>query len=121
MYYYGQVGRVTDPNRSGIFNDHNRNKPAADRREHHRQRELPPWRDGALGGLTHDELIRIKLDIIFARLSGLGHSGPESPYGTAGPVVQALCGLTQMAGLPDREPSGWGYSYWLLTCPLTSH
>jgi crotonobetainyl-CoA:carnitine CoA-transferase CaiB-like acyl-CoA transferase len=122
----GQVGRVTDPNQSGIFNNHNRNKLSVVlNMRHPRAREVcrrligesaivsENFRPGVMErwGLAYDELTRIKPDIIFARLSGLGHSGPESPYGTAGPVVQALCGLTQMAGLPGREPSGWGYSY----------
>jgi crotonobetainyl-CoA:carnitine CoA-transferase CaiB-like acyl-CoA transferase len=26
-------------------------------------------------------------------------------------VIQAVCGLTFVSGLPDREPSGWGLSY----------
>jgi crotonobetainyl-CoA:carnitine CoA-transferase CaiB-like acyl-CoA transferase len=122
----GQMGRVSDPNQSGMFNNHNRNKLSVvlNMREP-RGREIcrrliaesdvvsENFRPGVMErwGLTYAELKRIKPDVIFARLSGLGHSGPEAAYGTAGPVVQALCGLTQMAGLPDREPSGWGYSY----------
>ncbi|HWO94175.1 MAG TPA: CoA transferase [Dehalococcoidia bacterium] len=122
----GQVGGEVDPNTSGIFNNHNRNKLSIvinmrDQRGRELCRRLiaksdvvsENFRPGVMErwGLDYEALRAIRGDIIFARLSGLGHSGPESPYGTAGPVVQALCGLTAMAGLPGREPSGWGYSY----------
>jgi len=45
-------------------------------------------------GLSYDEQKKVKPDIIFASLSGLGQTGPDSQYGTAGPVVQALAGLS---------------------------
>jgi crotonobetainyl-CoA:carnitine CoA-transferase CaiB-like acyl-CoA transferase len=62
-------------------------------------------------GLTYDALREIVPDIIFARMSGFGHAGPYRAYRSYGPVIQAACGLTHVAGLPDREPSGWGFSY----------
>ena len=49
--------------------------------------------------------------IVYARMSGFGHSGPFAEYRSYGPVVQAVCGLSHISGLPDREPSGWGLSY----------
>ncbi len=49
--------------------------------------------------------------MIYARMSGFGHSGPYAEYRSYGPVVQAVCGLSHISGLPGREPSGWGLSY----------
>ena len=122
----GDITFVPNPNRSGFFNNYNRNKLSITI-----NMRLPQGRDlvrklvnvsdvvsenfrpGVMErwGLDYEELSRLKDDIIFLRLSGLGHSGPEKEYGTAGPVVQALSGLSFMAGLPGREPSGYGYSY----------
>ncbi|OBG59770.1 carnitine dehydratase [Mycobacterium sp. E735] len=62
-------------------------------------------------GFGYDELRRIKPDIIYVSNCGFGHSGPYRDFKTWGPIVQALSGLTFTAGLPDREPAGWGYSY----------
>src|SRR5262249_12415868 len=62
-------------------------------------------------GMTYEVLREIRRDIIFARFSGLGHSGPDAAYGSAAPVSQGLSGVTAIAGLPDREPSGWGWGY----------
>jgi crotonobetainyl-CoA:carnitine CoA-transferase CaiB-like acyl-CoA transferase len=44
-------------------------------------------------------------------MSGYGHSGPYEYYRSYGPVVQAASGLSYVAGLPGREPSGWGLSH----------
>lgn len=62
-------------------------------------------------GLTYDFLRALVPDVIFARMSGFGHSGPHYQYRSYGPVIQAVSGLTFVSGLPDREPSGWGLSY----------
>jgi crotonobetainyl-CoA:carnitine CoA-transferase CaiB-like acyl-CoA transferase len=62
-------------------------------------------------GITYDYLRRLKDDIILVRCSGVGHTGPDYLHKTAGPIVQALTGLTYLSGLPGREPAGWGYSY----------
>ena len=44
-------------------------------------------------------------------MSGFGHSGPHADFRSYGPVVQAASGLSYVAGLPGREPSGWGLSH----------
>jgi crotonobetainyl-CoA:carnitine CoA-transferase CaiB-like acyl-CoA transferase len=62
-------------------------------------------------GFTYDRLCELVPDIIFARMSGYGHSGPHEHYRSYGPIVQAVSGLSYIAGLPGREPSGWGLSY----------
>ncbi len=122
----GDIATLPSPDQSGFYNNYNRNKlsmtinmrlPAGRDivrklvgvsdvvSENFRPGVMEKW------GFDYESLRDLKRDIIFMRLSGLGHSGPEKEYRTAGPVVQALSGLSFMAGLPDREPSGYGYSY----------
>jgi crotonobetainyl-CoA:carnitine CoA-transferase CaiB-like acyl-CoA transferase len=62
-------------------------------------------------GLTYDRLQELAPGVIYARMSGYGHSGPHAEYRSYGPVVQAVSGLSYISGLPGREPSGWGLSY----------
>src|SRR5207302_3058808 len=62
-------------------------------------------------GLTYARLRELRPDVIYARMSGFGHSGPHAEYRSYGPVVQAVAGLSHISGLPGREPSGWGLSY----------
>ena len=62
-------------------------------------------------GLTYERLQELSPDVIYARMSGYGHSGPHAEYRSYGPVVQAVSGLSYISGLPGREPSGWGLSY----------
>lgn len=61
-------------------------------------------------GLDYPSLKEIKEDIIYMSISGLGHTGRLKNYGTWGPTAQALSGMTYISGLPDKHPSGWGYS-----------
>ena len=62
-------------------------------------------------GLTYERLQELSPGVIYARMSGYGHSGPHAGYRSYGPVVQAVSGLSYISGLPGREPSGWGLSY----------
>jgi crotonobetainyl-CoA:carnitine CoA-transferase CaiB-like acyl-CoA transferase len=62
-------------------------------------------------GLGYDDLRALRDDIIYVSNCGFGHTGPYAPYKTWGPVVQAICGLTFMSGLPGMPPAGFGYSY----------
>ena len=62
-------------------------------------------------GFDYDHLRQIKPDVIYVSNCGFGHTGPYRDFKTWGPIVQAASGLTFTAGLPDTEPSGWGYSY----------
>jgi crotonobetainyl-CoA:carnitine CoA-transferase CaiB-like acyl-CoA transferase len=62
-------------------------------------------------GLTYDRLCALSPDVIYARMSGFGHSGPNADYRSYGPVVQAVSGMSHISGLPGQEPSGWGLSY----------
>jgi crotonobetainyl-CoA:carnitine CoA-transferase CaiB-like acyl-CoA transferase len=62
-------------------------------------------------GFGYDQLRELRPDIVYVSNSGFGHTGPYATYKSFGPVVQAVCGLTFGAGLPDRPPAGWGFSY----------
>src|SRR5437868_9094063 len=62
-------------------------------------------------GLTYERLRQLRSDVIYARMSGFGHTGPHADFRSYGPVVQAVSGLSHISGLPGKEPSGWGLSY----------
>ena len=113
-------------NRSGIFNNFNRNKRGITANIHHpRTRELleqliagadavtENYSPGAFGrmGFTFERLRELNPNIIYLSLSGFGHYGRDSSYVTWGPTAQAVSGLTYLSGLPDQPPAGWGYSY----------
>ena len=123
---FGEEDASPDPNKGGLFNNYARNKlgvtinmrdprgrALADRliaassvvSENFAPGVMERW------GLTYERLRELRSDVIYARMSGYGHSGPHHEYRSYGPVVQAVSGLSQISGLPDREPSGWGLSY----------
>jgi crotonobetainyl-CoA:carnitine CoA-transferase CaiB-like acyl-CoA transferase len=62
-------------------------------------------------GLDYEAQRQIRPDIIYASMSGFGHTGRDNRYVTWGPTAQALSGLTYMSGLPGEDPAGWGFSY----------
>ena len=113
-------------NRSGFFNNLNRNKLGVTLNvghpdgmellkrlisisdvliENFSSRVMARW------GLDYQEQRKLKPDIIYLGLSGFGHSGRHQDYTTWGPTAQALSGLTFMSGLPGHMPAGWGYSF----------
>ena len=123
---YGEEDSDPDPNKGGMFNNYNRNKLGITlnmREEKGRQiaERLIETSDAltenfAPGvmerwGLTEQRVRAMNRTILYARMSGFGHSGPYAAYRSYGPVVQAVCGLSHISGLPGREPSGWGLSY----------
>lgn len=123
---YGEEDPNPDPNKGGLFNNYSRNKLGITvnmKTERGQQlvRELiarssvvtENFAPGVMEkwGLTYEELTKINPEIIMARMSGYGHSGPHHRYKSYGPVVQAVSGLSFISGLPGREPSGWGLSY----------
>lgn len=61
-------------------------------------------------GLDYESLKELNEGIIYMSISGLGHTGRQKNYGTWGPTAAALSGMTYISGLPDKHPSGWGYS-----------
>jgi crotonobetainyl-CoA:carnitine CoA-transferase CaiB-like acyl-CoA transferase len=123
---YGHEDPNPDPNKGGLHNNYSRNKlgitvnmktekgrEIVDRliaassvvTENFAPGVMEKW------GLTYDRLEQLSPNVIFARMSGFGHSGPYEEYRSYGPVVQAACGMSFVSGLPGREPSGWGLSY----------
>jgi benzylsuccinate CoA-transferase BbsF subunit len=62
-------------------------------------------------GFGFERMRGLRPDVIYVSNCGFGHDGPYAAYRTWGPIVQALSGLTFLAGLPDRPSAGWGYSY----------
>jgi benzylsuccinate CoA-transferase BbsF subunit len=123
---YGEEDVNPDPNKGGMFNNYNRNKLGITinmRTERGRSivRQLIRTSDvltenftpGVMEswGLDETAVRELQPSIIYARMSGFGHSGPHAEYRSFGPVVQAVSGLSHVSGLPGREPSGWGLSY----------
>lgn len=123
---YGEEEANPDPNKGGMFNNYNRNKLGITlNMRSERGRELceqlivssdaltENFAPGVMErwGLTEDHVRSINPSIVYARMSGFGHSGPFAEYRSYGPVVQAVAGLSHISGLPGREPSGWGLSY----------
>ena len=123
---YGEEDANPDPNKGGLFNNYNRNKlgvtinmrspkgrALADRliaassvvTENFAPGVMERW------GLTYERLNTLSPEVIYARMSGFGHSGPHAEHRSYGPIVQAVCGLSYISGLPGEEPSGWGLSY----------
>src|SRR6516165_7518796 len=115
-----------DPNRGGLFNNYCRNKlGVVINMRSPRGRDLAErliaassvvsenFAPGVMErwGLTYERLQELSPNVIYARMSGYGHSGPHAEYRSYGPVVQAVSGLSYMGGLPGREASGWGLSY----------
>jgi crotonobetainyl-CoA:carnitine CoA-transferase CaiB-like acyl-CoA transferase len=123
---YGEEVIDADPNRGGLFNNYCRNKlgvtinmrtgagrELAERLIAQSSVVSENFAPGVMErwGLTYERLQELRPDVIYARMSGYGHSGPHAHYRSYGPVVQAVSGLTYISGLPGREPSGWGLSY----------
>ena len=123
---YGEEDANPDPNKGGLFNNYNRNKlgvtinmrdprgrALADRLIASSSVVTENFAPGVMErwGLTYERLEDLSPGVIFARMSGFGHSGPHAEYRSYGPVVQAVSGISHISGLPGREPSGWGLSY----------
>jgi crotonobetainyl-CoA:carnitine CoA-transferase CaiB-like acyl-CoA transferase len=123
---YGEEVPNADPDKGGLFNNYSRNKLGVtinlrSERGRHLAEQLisqssvvtENFAPGVMErwGFTYKHLQELVPDVIFARMSGYGHSGPHEYYRSYGPVVQAASGLSYIAGLPEKEPSGWGLSY----------
>lgn len=62
-------------------------------------------------GFGWERLQELNPQAICVSLSGFGQVGRDRLHITWGPTAAAVSGATQMSGLPDEEPAGWGYSY----------
>lgn len=118
----GQIGI----NRSGHFNNINRNKRGIAINLYHPDgaalaRRLAANCDAVTEnftpgtmerwGIGYDDLRRERADIIYCAVSGYGPGGRNSGYTSWGPTAQAISGMTSMSGLPGHQPAGWGYSH----------
>ena len=123
---YGEEDPDPDPDKGGLFNNYCRNKlgvtinmrmaegrQLADRLIASSSVVTENFAPGVMErwGLTYGRIRELREDVIYARMSGYGHTGPHHHYRSYGPVVQAASGLSFNSGLPGREPSGWGFSY----------
>ncbi len=113
-------------NRSGLFNNLNRNKLGITLNLHHpggreaAERLIAEadivaenYSPGAFErmGFSWPRLRQLNPELIYLSLSGFGHEGRDHSYVTWGPTAQAVSGLTYLSGLPDQPPAGWGFSY----------
>ena len=55
-------------------------------------------------GLSYEELVKIKPDIIMLRQSGFGSTGPYRDRAAFGMTLAAISGIPNFIGWPDREP-----------------
>jgi crotonobetainyl-CoA:carnitine CoA-transferase CaiB-like acyl-CoA transferase len=123
---YGDEDPDPDPDKGGLFNNYCRSKlgitidmskpeghDLAVELIRHSSVVTENFAPGVMErwGLTYEFLRGLVPEVIYARMSGYGHSGPHHQFRSYGPVIQAVCGLTFVSGLPGREPSGWGLSY----------
>ena len=61
-------------------------------------------------GLGHEELLRLKPDLIVASISGYGHTGPQKDYMGYGPAIVMLSGLASLTGYRGGPPQEVGIS-----------
>lgn len=123
---YGEEDPNPDPDKGGLHNNYSRNKlgitvdmateagrALVDRLIAESSVVTENFAPGVMErwGLTYERLNELSPEVIYARMSGFGHSGPYAEYRSFGPVVQAASGISFISGLPGREPSGWGLSY----------
>lgn len=123
---FGDEDPSPDINKSGVFNNYNRNKLSltvdmrspkgraiVDRLIARSSVVTENFAPGVMEkwGLTYDRLCELSPEVVFGRMSGFGHSGPDAHFRSYGPIVQAVSGLSYISGLPGEDPSGWGLSY----------
>src|SRR5579859_8192299 len=70
------------------------------------------FRPGTLDrlGLGYEDLRQVNGRLIYAAVSGFGHTGPWSPKPAYDMIVQALGGLMSVTGLPGSPPTKAGTS-----------
>ncbi len=73
---------------------------------------LENFRPGTLErwGLDPKELQKVRPDLIVARVSGYGQTGPYARRAGFGSIGEAMGGMRQVIGEPDRPPSRVGVS-----------
>jgi crotonobetainyl-CoA:carnitine CoA-transferase CaiB-like acyl-CoA transferase len=69
-------------------------------------------------GFSWEEMAKIRPDIIYVQQPAFGNAGPYRDFRSYGPIAAAVTGLTYMAGLPERAPVGYGFSYLDVAAPF---
>jgi crotonobetainyl-CoA:carnitine CoA-transferase CaiB-like acyl-CoA transferase len=71
---------------------------------------LESYRPGVMEqlGMDYDILSEINNELVYCSLSGFGESGPYLNRPAYDPIAQALSGVMDMTGEPDRKPSRVG-------------
>ncbi len=59
-------------------------------------------------GLTYDDLVKIKPDIIVATMPVMGITGPYTMWRGFGTTIRTVAGIDYITGNPDRPPIGTG-------------
>ena len=59
-------------------------------------------------GLGYDELNKINPSLIYASISGFGHTGPYTSRPAYDIVAQAMGGLMSVTGFPENPPTKAG-------------
>jgi len=67
-------------------------------------------------GLTYENLVKVKPDIIVASLPVMGKTGPFRGWGAYGHQLEAVAGLAHLTGFPSRPPLGSGEAWPDFTC-----
>ena len=62
-------------------------------------------------GLSYEECVAYRPDIVFIALPGFGSTGPESGYVSYGLTQESMSGLSSITGYPDEIPIDTGVFY----------
>jgi len=62
-------------------------------------------------GLTYDDVVKVKPDIIYAQLPMQGSTGPHRDFLGFGGIIAPFAGYSYLTGWPDRPPVGLGVNY----------
>ncbi len=57
-------------------------------------------------GLSYEDLVKIKPDMIMFSTSQMGQTGPRAKISAYGTQLVSLAGFTYLTGWPDRDPTG---------------
>jgi crotonobetainyl-CoA:carnitine CoA-transferase CaiB-like acyl-CoA transferase len=113
-------------NRSGSFNEHNRNKMAITldlktprgveifkRLVAHADVVIDNFSVGVMTrlGLGYEDLRAVKPDIVVLSMPAFGNTGPERGYIGYGPVQEQLSGVTSLTGYEGGPPLETGFYY----------
>ena len=63
-------------------------------------------------GLSYEELVKIKPDIIVATMPVMGITGPYTMWRGFGTSIRTMAGMDYVSGNPDRPPIGTGMAAW---------